>query len=269
MPLRRVFLPLFSVLNPGDITIRHHYAGTPFRLHSFKHKGYWFHGKRRESETMQYFAEFIAAGDTVLEIGGHIGYATVFLSTLVGSSGRIIVLEPGDNNLPYLKRNTHGFSNVTIIEKGAADIDGDLTFYTENLTGQNNSFLRDYQVLRGNAQSANCKPNIVEMRVPVVTIDGLITSDRLRPSFVKIDVEGFELQVLLGMQKTLSAIKPGLMVEVTQNPDKVFALLSERGYLCFDRARHIVTDAAGMQDNIFCVHPEVHEERMSKLGLRC
>jgi FkbM family methyltransferase len=267
--LRKILLPLFSMVNPGDITIRHPFTGTPFRLHSFKHKGYWFYGKRRESETMRFFAEFIEAGDTVVEVGGHIGYISTYLSKLVGPEGALYVLEPGENNLPYLKRNTRSCPNVTIVEKGAADKDGELAFYLENLTGQNNSFVKDYPVLWANAQSAEFKPDIVEKSVSVVTIDGFIEARSLKPSFIKIDVEGFELQVLRGMSATLSAIKPGLMVEVTQNPGEVFDLLGEKGYLCFDRARDIVRDAAGMRDNIFCVHPEAQGDRIRKLGWKC
>lgn len=266
--LRKILMPLFSVVNPGDITIRHHFTGTPFRLHSFKHKGYWFYGKRRENETMRFFAEFIDAGDTVVELGGHIGYISTYLSALVGSSGKLFVLEPGANNLPYLKRNTRSCPNVTIVEKGASDTDGELVFYTENLTGQNNSFVKDYRVLQENARSASLKPNVVETRVPVVTVDGLIKADSMRPSFIKIDVEGFEYQVLKGMNAALSEIRPGLMIEVTQNPRQVLALLGEKDYLCFDRARDIVKDAEGMRDNIFCVHPEVHGDRMRRLGLK-
>lgn len=210
--LRRAFLPLFSVLNPGDITIRHHFARTPFRLHSFQHKGYWFYGKRREPETMRFFAESIGVGDTALEVGGHIWYISVYLASLIGPRGRLWVLEPAENNLTYLKRNTHAFSTVTVVGMWAADVDGELTLYIEDLTGQNNSFVKDYAVLAGNAQSANVRPRIVEQRVPVVRLDTLVRENGLKPAFVKIDVEGFEHRALEGMVSVLSGFKPALMI---------------------------------------------------------
>lgn len=265
--LRRLIIPLFSVLNPGDINIRHHFTGTPFRLHSFRHKGYWFYGRRRESETMKYFAEFIDAGDSVIEVGGHIGYISVYLAKLAGTSGKIYVLEPGENNLPYLKRNTRVFPNVTIIEMGAADIDGELMFYVEELTGQNNSFVKNYDVLQSNVRNANVKPKIIETRVPVIRVDTVVESYSLKPTFIKIDVEGFELQVLKGTKVTLSASKPGLMVEVTQHAQEVFALLKDYGYLCYDQLRKMITDPVGMRGNVFCLHPEVHQGRMERLRL--
>ena len=264
--MRKALIPFFAVVNPGDVTIRHHYTGDRFRLHSFRHKGYWFHGKQRESETMRFFAGCLRGGDTVVEIGGHIGYVSVYLSKLVGPEGRVYVLEPGENNLPYLRRNTAICPNVTVIEKGAADRDGRMPLYMENLTGQNNSFVRDYEVLQGNARSADVRPEIVEKSVPVVTVDGLVRSLSLQPSLVKIDVEGFESQVLRGMSMTLAEIKPALMIEVTRNPEDVFEMLKNHGYACFDRAGEIIEAAAKLQDNIFGVHPAEHGERLNRLG---
>lgn len=266
-PLRWLLLPLFSVLNPGDVTIRHHFTGSPFRLHAYRHKGYWFFGKSRESETMRFFEDFIRKGDTVLEIGGHIGYVSVYLADLVGPDGTLVVLEPGRNNLPYLKHNTSGYPNVSVIEEGAADIDGELTLYVENLTGQNDSFVRDYQVFRGNARNAGRKAAVAETRVPVVTVDRLVEERSLKPSLIKIDVEGFEEKVLRGMGATLAAVRPGLMVEVTQNPVGVLALLEEYNYLCYDRQRKLIRNPAEAHDNIFCLHPDVHKDRMGAFGL--
>lgn len=265
-PVRRALIPFFAVVNPGDVTIRHHYTGGRFRLHSFRHKGYWFHGKRRESETMRFFAGFIRSGDTVVEIGGHIGYVSVYLSKLVEAEGRVYVLEPGDNNLPYLRWNTGKCPNVTIIEKGAADRDGLMTLYMENLTGQNNSFVRDYGVLRTNARSADIRPDIVEKSVPVVSVDGLVRSLSLRPSLIKIDVEGFESQVLHGMSATLAGIKPALMIEVTRDAANVFETLRAHGYVCFDRNGVIIEDVERLQDNIFALPPGVHRDRLEGLG---
>jgi len=51
-PVRRALIPLFRWVNPGDITIRHHWTGERITLHSFRHKGYWFHGRTRERDSM-------------------------------------------------------------------------------------------------------------------------------------------------------------------------------------------------------------------------
>ena len=57
--LRRAGVQIFRRINPGDISIRHHWTGEPFRLHSFRHKGYWYHAASRERATMIAFAQLI------------------------------------------------------------------------------------------------------------------------------------------------------------------------------------------------------------------
>ena len=50
-----------------------------------------------------------------------------------------------------------------------------------------------------------------------LTLDALVSSNRLRPTFIKIDVEGAEYEVLLGAEKTLKEFHPALMTEL--HPD--------------------------------------------------
>src|SRR5216684_3285865 len=82
--LRSIVLRFLRRVNPGDMTIRHHYTNDRFKLHSFRHRGYWYFGKHREYETMSLFPEIIADGDFVVEIGGHIGYMSLYFAHLVG-----------------------------------------------------------------------------------------------------------------------------------------------------------------------------------------
>lgn len=74
----------------------------------------------------------------------------------------------------------------------------------------------------------------VDMRVPVVTIDSL----QLGPvGFAKIDVEGFEYDVLLGAQCTLQRDRPALLIEMDRNRheretfDRIVDLLATMGYV--------------------------------------
>src|SRR5207253_3642496 len=55
----------------------------------------------------------------------------------------------------------------------------------------------------------------------------------LRPVAVKIDVEGFELDVLLGMEETLERDEPILMIESNSNDEAVARWLDSKGYRLF------------------------------------
>jgi hypothetical protein len=65
--VRHALVPLFRWVNPGDITIRHHWTGERIVLQSFRHKGYWFHGKDRERESMALSARLIRDGDAIFD----------------------------------------------------------------------------------------------------------------------------------------------------------------------------------------------------------
>jgi FkbM family methyltransferase len=272
--VRRFLLASFSRVNPGDITIKHPYTHDKLRLHSFRHKGYWFHRKRREAATMRVFSQVVQAGDTVVEVGGHIGFVTMYFVRLVGPSGTVIVFEPGENNLPYLRANTAAWVNITIIGKAVGQEAGSMTMYLEDLTGQNNSLVPDYEVLRINV--ANAIPaHVSETTVEVVTLDDYFESSGLSPDLVKIDVEGFEYEVLLGARRMLESLHPVIMVEVTRRADEVFELLREAGYQLFRSEgqtwfREDPTLQAGvaLDVNTFCLHAEHHQAIAARLGWR-
>jgi len=219
-------------LTKTDIRIANPWTKHSLFLNSFHHKGYWFFGKVRENATMRMLARFIAAGDTVVEIGGHIGFISQYLSQLVGRSGRVIVFEPGSNNLPYIRENLRSLPNVTLVEAAVSDKCGTATFYEDNVTGQNNSLLPNYE----NAEAV-AKAHGVRLRkhiavVPVTTLDAYVQACDLTPDFIKMDIEGSELSALLGSASTLANVR-GLMVEVTRNHSAVASLLRERGFQVF------------------------------------
>ncbi len=63
----------------------------------------------------------------------------------------------------------------------------------------------------------NTRPSQEEM-IQVITLDQFIKDHPLsRVDFIKIDVEGHELNVLLGSQETIATYKPALMIEVCEN----------------------------------------------------
>lgn len=253
---RKAGIAALRRFNPGDISIRHHYTGDRIKLHSFMHKGYWFYGKRREQETMELFAQLIRPGDSVVEVGGHIGYITLHFSRLVGQNGKVRVFEPGPNNLPYIRANIAGKANVNLISRAVADFCGPAQFFVENYTGQNNSLLSDYKRFDENLLNAGLEVSKSVIEVECVTLDAALENEPDRaPSFIKIDVEGAELTVLKGMSRTLRDAPVALMVEVTDRAQDVFDLLSGAGFIAFRGRGRPATSAAELQENTFWLKP--------------
>lgn len=253
--LRRVILPLLRKVDL-DVTIRHHWTSGPVRLNVFKHKGYWYHGRKREFETMQLFGELLGRGDFVLEVGGHIGYVSLHLWHQIGPTGQLIVFEPSPKNLPYIRHNLDCHPGIRVVEQAAADFVGSATFYEEELTGQNSTLIKNYSVFDINRRRAHAEGTVrqQELNVSCITIDEFLRQECLRtPSLVKIDVEGAEYMVLSGMKTTLDNDGIALMVEVTERSDEVLDLLESAGYLMFHPDKRAVTHSRDVRGNIFCL----------------
>lgn len=252
-PLRRVVLPLLRWAGT-DISINHHWTNAEFKLHLFKHKGYWYHGRRRELETMQLFADLVSPGDFVIEIGGHIGYISVYLASLVGREGSVWVFEPARANLSYLRQNVAPYSNVSVYDLAVSNRRGHADFYVEELTGQNNSLLPDYSVLRENEAEAHLTFGKEVVQVPCVTLDETLKESAARvPSFVKIDVEGAEYMVLQGMKSVLTGPSTAMMIEVTERAEDVLEHLRSFGFLAFDVHRNPIDKDETAHGNVFFI----------------
>jgi FkbM family methyltransferase len=269
MPLKdaiRKFGLKFLRATGRDIKISHHWVpGQKIKLNSFLHKGFWYHGKNRERETMELFASCIHDGDVVIEVGGHIGYISTYFSSLVGSTGSVIVFEPGHNNLPYTRVNVSNCRNVTLIEKGAGAAFAELSFFEDSLTGQNNSFVQDFQGLKENGKAAFTSVTVKEHRVEVVPIDSITAN--LNVAFIKIDVEGFELSVLKGAVETLKK-QPILMVEIQADQSAIFHLLRSSGYELFTEFGKYCSEPKQLTGNIFCFHAGKHAGLMRQLDFQ-
>lgn len=254
--LRRLALSVLRRLGNFDITIGHHHTGDRISLNAYRHKGYWYHGARREAASLARCRGLVRPEATVIEVGGHIGYVSVFLARCA-RAGRVYVFEPGRNNLPYLRRNTTNLRNVEVVEMAAADVNALLPFYLDPLTGQNNSLLGDYWMFAANKAAqyrpdASYSPDVIT----AVRLDDFSRERHLHPSFLKIDVEGAELAVLRGMPRLLENERPTLMVEVTEHPELVGELLERLGYECSNPLGHLFRKGDRLRGNVFCTPRE-------------
>lgn len=228
--LRRVGMPVLRAVGDRTVTINHHWTGKPFTLNVFRHRGYWYFGRSREKSTIIRARELVSSGAVVVELGAHIGYLTLVFAEAVGPRGRVIAFEPASVNLNYARRNLEPHGQVTLEEIAVSDFEGQATFHSEDLSGQNSSLVNGYAVGQAVAENAHVPVKQIEETVMVTTLDRYCTTQGIVPDFIKIDVEGAELSVLRGAERTLEAHKPILMVEVTENVSEVLSFLDSLGY---------------------------------------
>lgn len=153
-------------------------------------------GMKPEPETTQYFKNNVKEGDVFVDVGAHIGYYTVLASQLVGEKGRVIAFEPDEENFKVLKKNTENLGNVVLYNCAVSDFTGKASFFLADRSG-NHSLIQN-------------KDRIKQTRVKVLKLDDYVK----KADWVKIDVQGAELEVLKGMQRLLKNKKMVLVVEL-------------------------------------------------------
>lgn len=171
--------------------------------------------------------------DLVIEIGANIGVYSVFLDALarrrpVERPLRIVAFEPSSEAYRRLQMNlaANDACSVTAFRSAVGETFGQRTFYepADHLT--NGSFVRTF--------AEKFSSNIVESTVAVVGPHEIETW--LKPSkraLIKIDVEGFEPQLLEVLRPLIERYNPDLLIEVL--PDTVEALAIHRALAGYER----------------------------------
>jgi len=156
-----------------------------------------------EERTTELFKEMVKEGDTVVDIGANIGYFTLLSAKLVGKKGRVFAFEPEPKNYNYLLKNIelNNIGNTVLAtQKAVSDKTGKTKLYIcEHDTGHHTinqpEGIKSYKPNTGNKESF--------IEIDAVTLDDFLKDKNRLVDIVKIDAEGAEMLVLLGMDKTI------------------------------------------------------------------
>ena len=176
-----------------------------------------------EPMTLREYRKLVREGDTVFNIGANIGAHTIPLARLVGPSGKVIAFEPTDyayakleNNLnlnPSLQSRVSTVQALLVANSEEHKPEGIPSSWALESPGTGEHIhpvhKGTYNSLRGAA---------------TIQLDQWVAANRLNHlDFVKIDVDGYEVDVLEGAKATLKRFRPVIMMEF---PPYVF---KERG----------------------------------------
>lgn len=147
------------------------------------------------------------AGGVVLDIGANIGMYSLLMARWVGETGHVYAFEPAPEPLQALRDHVslNNLSDrIEVIGQAVSNASGEATFYAHAANGEN-SLNPDYgkRVLVAEA-----------VRVEVITIDDFCRENEIKPTLLKIDIEGFEFHALRGAVETLSKYRPTVIIEM-------------------------------------------------------
>ncbi len=204
-------------------------------LRNPEHLGLYFYGTHDERYEINKYFKIIRAGDTCWDIGANIGFYTCLFASLVGENGNVIAFEPVSTTFNSLAENVrlNDFTNVTVIQKAIGDqVEKRRIYYRHSDLTEGTASLK-YATGKGESEW-----------VDVDTIDRL-SNELPAPAFIKIDVEGYQMEVFQGGYHFFKEHHPIIMAELKDvgeaNRDclrEMEAYLADLGYNIYEIKKH-------------------------------
>ena len=162
--------------------------------------------------------EELDAGMNVLEIGANIGYYVKLVANEIGQSGRILAFEPSEVNMAMLNKNVQ-LSSL-----------GEIVHVEHAAVGEKSGTAELFMMDKANASSLirrtdSALTQVDSQIVPVVSIDEYLSTYEFDYDWFRMDVEGYEFEIIRGMKNSLKKSDPkGCFIEVHSS------LFSELGH---------------------------------------
>jgi FkbM family methyltransferase len=167
---------------------------------------------RNDPGEISYLFSKIKAGDIVFDIGAHKGAYLYYMCRLAGKEGKVYAFEPQSVLYKYLCSIKTLFATEPVIENLAlSEKNQEMTLLipahkTNNLSSPGASLNNRFEGQKiVNKELIQC-----------TSLDFYCQSKNIYPIFLKIDVEGHELEVLKGAVNILKAYRPTILIEIEQ-----------------------------------------------------
>ena len=225
------FLDLDPLIQPDSFLLEHFKRGICY-----------------EPETAWILFRVLREGDTAIDVGANIGFFTMFMSRLVGETGKVIACEPGSNNLPTLRNHVskNAAFNVEIIDKPVWSCVEPVTFYLNSDARSSNALFDPGNWWENYKSRENPQP----VQMVSTTLDELTVTSGDRPvRLIKIDTEGAEQRILEGAANLLEK----------QHPPYIVAELNPHGLIqsgCDGETFREMMRSFGY--DMFFIHPDDH-----------
>jgi len=199
------------------------------------------------------FSRFLSREGALLDIGAHIGYYSLYMLPRVKE---VYAFDPNPDVQNWLRKNLDRFPDAHVVQMAVAASSG------------KKRFIPTASPDVAHLDTSNNDPAAIE--VDVITIDEFVSKNSLAITGIKIDVEGFDIDVITGGRQTLIKQQPLVLTEakpgsalteaLTGTNYSVFALTRENDWSRRTALRRIVGETKHKAKMLFLVPPRLRGE---------
>lgn len=215
----------------------------------------WFYPEVYEADKTIFIQNHCQSGDTVIDIGAHLGVFTFFLARQVGAKGKVYSFEPSEKTFNALKQTIKYNKLNSIIDarqEAVSHTSGKIAFYIYSNSSISN----------GNSISTHNTVGIPrKTTVRKICLDDLMINEKIEKlTLIKIDAEGAELDILKGGKKLIKKFKPFITLEVHPlSFDDSLKTMQEIYEIIIDYGYTIIMDNHPLTLQVFCLNKTCFE----------
>lgn len=180
------------------------------------YSNYWEIGEKRRLKEL--YSKFVETGDLVFDIGANKGVHSMVMYEL---GARVVAVEPNPEMFPFLERNRRKIFDIQKVGIGKENREMDLNVYNEK---GHSTFMDNSPKVSAFHQTGTYKTQIITLK------DLLDKFPRDTPTFIKIDVEGFEWEVIQTLNKPVKYITFEFSPSIFSVARKCIDFLESKGY---------------------------------------
>lgn len=168
----------------------------------------------QEPEVWRVIQSNVNPGDVAYDIGAHIGTFVLYLAKRVGPQGKVVAYEPDASNFKILEQNVirNRLSHVAVYARAVGSSHG-----KGEITSEAFSSMSKVVPGAGGVEISTLDREVFDVGGP-------------HPSFVLVDAEGSELDVITGAGRVLDEVRPVLLIEHHSDRTKVIEAIEGHGY---------------------------------------